>query len=107
MFTEQIAKGISYLHKQQIVHGDIKPSNILINEKQELRICDFGLSTKVKDGGKVNAAKGTLSYLAPECILPYDHKVDVWAFGVLLFFISLGTLPFQIHTYKQLTEVLS
>jgi calcium-dependent protein kinase len=106
VLTEQVAKGISYLHKQDIIHGDIKPSNILINEKDEIKICDFGLSTKTKNKEKVNGAKGTLNYLAPECIFPYDEKVDIWALGVLIYFISTGTLPFQISTYKQLTEVL-
>ena len=47
--TLQVAKGISYLHKQDIIHGDIKPSNILINGKDEIKVCDFGLSTKRKN----------------------------------------------------------
>jgi serine/threonine protein kinase len=48
-----------------------------------------------------------LNYQAPESMLPYDEKVDIWAFGVLIYFITTGRFPFQISTYLELTDVLT
>lgn len=66
--AEQVAKGIQYLHnKVKFVHHDIKPENILITADEQVKICDFGLASKISENG-VKGCLGTLGYAAPEGI---------------------------------------
>lgn len=99
---EQIAKGISFLHKNAIIHRDLKPENILIETRENKdklhyipKIVDFGFGKFLKK--KTKESYGTLYYAAPELILKesYDHKVDVWSFGIILFEAVTGIIPFN------------
>ena len=64
----QIVEGVKACHSQSIIHRDIKPDNILINEDGDLKICDFGISRIAKKGLKLSEKCGTLAYIAPEII---------------------------------------
>jgi len=79
-----IVKALQYMHKYQIVHGDIKPSNILLNHRYETLISDFTLTTFENKGHEI--AFGTLYWRSPECLLMRECGVssDVWAFGMML-----------------------
>jgi len=79
-----IAKGLQYMHKYEIVHGDLKPSNILINKQYQALISDFTLTTFEKKGQEV--AFGTLYWRSPECLLMREcnRPADVWSFGMIL-----------------------
>jgi tRNA A-37 threonylcarbamoyl transferase component Bud32 len=99
---KQIAEGISFLHKNAIIHRDLKPENILIETREKKdklqyipKIVDFGFAKFLK--GKSKESYGTLFYAAPELILKesYDHKVDVWSFGIILFEAVTGIIPFD------------
>jgi len=94
----QIAQGLSAAHEKNIMHRDIKPGNILITEKGEMKIVDFGLAKLA--GEKLTesfSTKGTIAYMAPEIIrgMPGDHRADIWSLGVVLFEMLTGHLPFK------------
>lgn len=89
-----IAKGIEYLHEgcdQQILHFDIKPHNILLDQNFNPKICDFGLAklgSKEQSGVSMTSARGTMGYIAPEILYRNfgraSYKSDVYSFGMLL-----------------------
>ena len=95
----QIAEGMKYVHFQKVIHRDLKPSNILITDDGTIKIGDFGISKIIeKDSDKesLTTGIGTLFFMAPEIINEekYDEKVDVYSFGVLVYFIlSGGEMP--------------
>jgi hypothetical protein len=87
IILKQILEGINYLHKNNIIHGDLSSKNILINDKDnKITIIDFGLSKIHNINNIYNYNIYTVLYRAPEIILKnsYDHKIDIWAIGCLL-----------------------
>lgn len=96
-YIYQIAEGMKYIHSQKVIHRDLKPSNILISKDGMIKICDFGISRLMTaEEQSLTHGIGTQKYMAPEIINeePYDEKVDVYSFGVLVYFIiSGGELP--------------
>ena len=101
-FFVQILAGVAYLHSQHIVHRDIKPENILLDAERNVRIVDFGLSTRCAPGQVLKHACGSPCYAAPEMLTRagqaagyVGHPVDVWSTGVTLFAMICGFLPFE------------
>ncbi|MDE2051592.1 MAG: serine/threonine protein kinase, partial [Gammaproteobacteria bacterium] len=98
-----VLSGLDYAHEQGILHCDIKPSNIIIDESGRARILDFGIA---RDLGASSAdsdvlSAGTPDYMSPEQILPpfeVDHRTDVYSSGVTLFQMLSGRLPFDHAT---------
>ncbi|XP_027078790.1 serine/threonine-protein kinase STY13-like [Coffea eugenioides] len=93
----EVAKGLSYLHSQKIVHRDVKPENILLDkEGRRAKIIDFGVSRfEDLNPGQMTSAQGTVGYMAPEVLVgsPYDHKCDVFSFGICLWEIYCCDKP--------------
>ncbi|MEJ2195118.1 MAG: protein kinase, partial [Ignavibacteriaceae bacterium] len=94
----QVAQGLLVAHDKNIIHRDIKPGNIIITDKGEVKIVDFGLATLA--GEKITesfSTKGTIAYMAPEIIRGQagDHRTDIWSLGVVLFEMLTGNLPFK------------
>ncbi|XP_065878751.1 mitogen-activated protein kinase kinase 10 [Euphorbia lathyris] len=93
-----VLNGLKYLHGMQIVHGDIKPSNLLINGKGEVKIADFGVS---HDSGSIEADMGTCAYMSPERLDPQrwdgdnadGFTGDVWSVGVVVMECLVGHYP--------------
>ena len=94
----QIVEGMKYVHFHKVIHRDLKPTNILIGNDGTVKICDFGISKLMTlEEQSMTRGVGTQKFMAPEIINEeeiYDEKVDVYSFGVLLYYIlSGGQLP--------------
>ena len=97
--------GVCGLHARGILHRDIKLDNILLDEKQDPTICDFGVSRKMKDREVINEQCGTPAYIAPEIIQETGYsglKADVWSMGVMLYAMLIGKMPFKGSTISDL-----
>ena len=81
----QVASGIAYLHANGVMHRDIKTANVLLDDACHAKVGDFGLSTRF-GRAELTAERGTYRQMAPEIVLrkPYNHKCDVYSYGVLL-----------------------
>jgi len=94
----QICNGLNKAHNSGIIHRDIKPENIFITKDGLVKILDFGLA-KLKGSSGISKEKiaGTISYMSPEQIQgeDVDHRTDIWSFGVLLYEMISGGLPFK------------
>uniref|UniRef100_A0A915B0M1 mitogen-activated protein kinase kinase n=1 Tax=Parascaris univalens TaxID=6257 RepID=A0A915B0M1_PARUN len=90
-----VIRGLSYLKDEhKILHRDVKPSNILVNSRGEIKLCDFGVSGMLIDS-MANSFVGTRSYMAPERLTGshYNVQSDVWSFGLSLVELSIGRYP--------------
>lgn len=100
--TTQILKTLAYLHKAGIVHRDLKPENVLLTDRNvdraDIKIADFGLSCLCGPSEKLVQPCGTLAYVAPEVLTlqGYNHRVDMWSLGVMVYLLLSGKLPFPI-----------
>lgn len=98
---EQVSAGLGYLHKQGIVHQDIKPDNILIDGNGVYVITDFGISLRaqsaLRKSMRMQANSGTMAYMAPERFskdpLPTPEN-DIWSLGAMMFELLTGDVPF-------------
>ena len=96
----KLCTAVFFLHQYGIIHRDLKPENILMTddtENADIRLVDFGLGKILGPGEKCDEPFGTFSYVAPEVLQekPYNHKVDLFAIGVITYLLVAGFLPFD------------
>ncbi|CDO99532.1 unnamed protein product [Coffea canephora] len=95
-----IARGMEYIHSQGVIHRDLKPENILINEDFHLKVADFGIACEEAYCDLLADDPGTYRWMAPEMIKrkSYGRKVDVYGFGLILWEMVAGTIPYEDMT---------
>uniref|UniRef100_A0A8C5HZI3 Mitogen-activated protein kinase kinase kinase 12 n=1 Tax=Gouania willdenowi TaxID=441366 RepID=A0A8C5HZI3_GOUWI len=92
-----IAGGMNYLHLHKIIHRDLKSPNMLITHDDLVKISDFGTSKELSDKSTKMSFAGTVAWMAPEVIRnePVSEKVDIWSFGVVLWEMLTGEVPYK------------
>ena len=99
--AEQLISALHYLHSNRVIHRDLKPQNILIGSDGCVKVCDFGFARSMSKSSLVmTSIKGTPLYMAPELVQeqPYDHSVDLWSIGVILYELFVGKPPFYTNS---------
>ena len=94
----QIVNAVLFLHENNLIHRDIKPENILLNDNNEIKLCDFGCCAESGIGNRTTFC-GTYEYMAPEILKEnsYNNSVDIWSLGILLYELSHGYTPFNFN----------
>jgi len=96
---EGIARGLNYIHERKIIHRDLKSLNILLSKKGVPKIADFGLAKiRTEFSSYMTRDVGSLLWSAPEILAgqeKYDEKVDIYAFGIVLWEIVSGNIPYK------------
>jgi serine/threonine protein kinase len=116
----QIAAALSHSHSRNIIHRDLKSSNIVVTPTGLVKVLDFGLAKHSEKDllegatqtiGPIDTAQGltgTLHYMAPEILrgLETDHRIDIWALGVILYEATCGQLPFKGRTAFEISSAI-
>ncbi|XP_011496245.1 PREDICTED: ribosomal protein S6 kinase 2 beta [Ceratosolen solmsi marchali] len=117
MFTEEdvkfylaeLALALDHVHSLGIIYRDLKPENILLDTEGHIALTDFGLSKQPLDDTQTYSFCGTVEYMAPEIVNRKGHSfaADWWSFGVLMFEMLTGAMPFQGANRKEtMTQIL-
>ena len=96
-YFQQLINCLFYLHSQNIAHRDVKIDNMLLDKNKDLKLIDFGLSTKYTDDNLLDQPCGTVVYAAPEVLEGKEYHgmlADVWSSGIVLYGMLSGFLPF-------------
>lgn len=107
--AHQVVSGLHHIHTARVIHQDIKPENVLINEKDEMKLIDFGISSSKTTLSLPwwRKAQGSPSYMSPEQIRRkhVDERADIYGFGCLLYEMVTGNPPYAADTQNELLKM--
>lgn len=104
-----LSRGLDYLHSKKIVHRDVKTENMLLDSEKKLKIADFGVArVEAQNPVDMTGETGTLGYMAPEVLdgKPYDHKCDVYSFGICLWEIYCCDMPYADLSFAEFSSAV-
>ena len=107
-YIYQISSGIEYLHRNYIAHGDVKPGNVLVYPKNELRLADFGMSSILIDPEASLKAETSPFHQPPEMLLleePIRYAMDVWQLGIIFLELKLEKNIFAPEEYRDVDDL--
>ncbi|XP_027453176.1 serine/threonine-protein kinase 32B isoform X1 [Zalophus californianus] len=114
LYICELALALEYLQRFHIIHRDIKPDNILLDEHGHVHITDFNIATIVEGAEKASSMAGTKPYMAPEVFQVYvdggpgySYPVDWWSLGVTAYELLRGWRPYEIHSATPIDEILN
>ncbi|XP_048507177.1 serine/threonine-protein kinase 32A [Athalia rosae] len=116
LFVAEIALALEYLQEHKIIHRDIKPDNILLDEEGHAHVTDFNIATVLEEGQLATSMSGTKPYIAPEVymcsceeygVLGYGFAIDWWSLGVLAWETLSGVRPYPLHAATSHREALA
>lgn len=108
----QVLRGLDHLHSRRLLHNDIKPGNILVNQFGDVKVTDFGITAPL-ESSFCDACRGTQTYIAPEKVeasmkgAGYSYPSDIWSFGIVCYELIAGVHPFaRAATIPDLFQLL-
>ncbi|GBP55695.1 hypothetical protein EVAR_18988_1 [Eumeta japonica] len=107
--TWDLVSALYYLHSHRVLHRDLKPQNVLLDNTGCAKLCDFGLARIMTNATHIlTSIKGTPLYMAPELIdeKPYDHQADLWSLGCIVYELLAGQPPFCTMSIWQLIRMI-
>jgi len=108
---EKLLIAISYCHVNNVVHGDLKPKNLLLlspDDDSSIKLADFGFASRLYASNSLTKQCGTPYFVAPEILTNrgYDEKADMWSVGVIIYILLCGQLPFTGQKHLDLFRAI-